>query len=132
MKTKNIASYVLNCILIIAIILIGLWVDFDKYNNEHLQERITDLEESEISLNMQLASKILPELVLSENEEWTTKEERIEELELILIAKSAVLIESYEFAEALESHIIMLKQVMDMNSVIYPEFVYIRIDKVDR
>lgn len=128
MRKREVVSYVLNCILILVIVVLLLHGDYDKKDNEYLQQRITDLEEDQISLNMQLAVRLMPELVEGEGSGLITKDERIEELELIVIAKSAVLIESYGLVEAMESHIIILKQVMDMNKVIYPEFVYIRID----
>ena len=104
-----------------------LYGGYEKYDNENMQERITDLEEDQISLNMQLQIKELPELVEG-YDGMVTKEERIEELELTDISRLIILKESYEFIDALETHKIFLEQMLDMNNIIYPEFVYIKVN----
>ena len=126
MRKREVVSYILNCILLIAIIMLLLYGGYEKYDNENMQERITDLEEDQISLNMQLQIKELPELVEG-YDGMVTKEERIEELELTDISRLIILKESYEFIDALETHKIFLEQMLDMNNVIYPEFVYIKV-----
>ena len=127
MRKREVISYVLNCILLIAIIMLLLYGGYEKYDNENMQERITDLEEDQISLNMQLQIKELPELVEG-YDGMVTKEERIEELELTDISRLIILKESYEFIDALETHKIFLEQMLDMNNIIYPEFVYIKVN----
>ena len=127
MRKREVVSYILNCILLIAIIMLLLYGGYEEYDNERLQERITDLEEDQISLNMQLQIKELPELVEG-YDGMVTKEERIEELELTDISRLIILKESYEFIDALETHKIFLEQMLDMNNIIYPEFVYIKVN----
>ena len=127
MRKREVVSYILNCILLIAIIMLLLYGGYEKYDNENMQERITDLEEDQISLNMQLQIKELPELVEG-YDGMVTKEERIEELELTDVSRLIILKESYEFIDALETHKIFLEQMLDMNNIIYPEFVYIKVN----
>ena len=127
MRKREVVSYLLNCILIIVIIMLLLYGGYEEYDNKRLQERVTDLEEDQISLNMQLAAKELPELVEG-YDGMITKEERIEELELTDISRLIILKESYDLIDALETHKIFLEQMLDMNNIIYPEFVYIKID----
>ena len=127
MRKREVVSYLFNCVLLVAIIMLLLYGGYEEYDNERLQERITDLEEDQISLNMQLQIKELPELVEG-YDGMVTKEERIEELELTDISRLIILKESYEFIDALETHKIFLEQMLDMNNIIYPEFVYIKVN----
>ena len=126
MRKREVVSYVLNCILITIIVVGWLFLGGNRFNNEYLQERVTDLEEDQIGLNMQLAAKELPELVQGEHE-MITKEERIEELELIDLSRVIVLNEAYNLIEAQEFYIGMLQQTMDLNNIIYPEWIYTKV-----
>ena len=131
MHKREVVSYIISCVLIIAVIMLLFLGDAKKYNNRYLIDRVEELEEEKITLQMEVDIEDMQELVTGEDGRSISKEERIKELELLVIAKTLVLDESYELIEGMEFYIDILKEIMNYNNVIYPEFIYAKITQLE-